>query len=293
MRNIYSFILTLMVILSSCEKEEKPFPDDPSDDSGAVAPEPDPNSIVGLHKNIFSPRCAVPSCHGGTFEPDFRTVESSYFTLVYQPVVKNTINEKYTYRVVPRDTNNSWLYHRVTKHDSLIPRMPIYLEALSNDDILHIKTWILNGAPDARGVLPTLANLPPKVEGYYAYNSSFVRIDNLRASWSESFPAPSGQQINFWVFVDDAETEDKKLLLNQMKFSLDPNDFSNAATATATWVNGPICWGWVVGIHTGQFPAGSKVYMRYYIKDPISNQIVEMPRNTSYSYYKTNFSFQL
>lgn len=283
-----------MLILASCKKEDDPFPvDDGGGASSQTNSNPDPNSIGGLHKNIFAPRCAVPSCHGGTFEPDFRTVESTYYTLVYHPVVKNTVNEKYTYRVVPRDTARSWLYHRVTKHDSLIPRMPIYLEALSAEDIGHIKNWILNGAPDARGVLPVLANLPPKIGGYYAYDSTFTRIDPLRSGWSAPFPAARGQHIKLWVFVDDKETEDKKLLLNQMKFSLDPNDFSNAITANAVWMNGPVCWGWVVSINTMQFPAGSLVYMRYYIKDPVLNQVVEMPSNTSYSYYKTNFSFQL
>ena len=37
----------------------------------------DANSIVGLHQNIFKPTCANAGCHDGTFEPDFRTIESS------------------------------------------------------------------------------------------------------------------------------------------------------------------------------------------------------------------------
>ncbi len=293
MKNYWCVMAALILVFSSCTKEEDPFPGGPDSGGSSGFSNPDPNSISGLHKNIFAPRCAISSCHGGTFEPDFRTVESTYYTLVYQPVVKNTINEKYTYRVVPRDTNKSWLYHRVTKHDSLIPRMPIYLEALSKEEVGQIAAWIMNGAPDARGVLPALANLPPIVGGYSAFNSSFVQIDNLRSGWSTAFPAPHGQQMHLWVYVDDAETEEKKLLLNQMKFSLDPNDFSNAVSVNAVWTNGPVCWGWVVSVNTGQFPAGSIVYMRYYLKDPVLNQIVEMPRNTSYSYYKTNFSFQL
>lgn len=293
MKKNYLWLLLMTLLVSACAKEENPFPDTGSGGSTSAVDNTDPNGISGLHKNIFSVKCANPSCHGGTFEPDFRTVESSYYTLVYQPVIQNTLSEKYTYRVVPRDTNNSWLYHRVTKGDSLNPRMPIYMDALTTEERMHIKNWIMNGAPDARGVLPSLANLPPKVAGYNAYDAAYNRIDIMRSSWSEAFPATHGQQLNLWVFVDDMETEDKKLLLNEMKFSLDPNDFSNAVTASAVWKNGPVCWGWVVSIQTAQFPAGAKVYMRYYVKDPLLNQVIEMPKNTSYSYYKRNFSFQL
>jgi hypothetical protein len=287
---IYLFGIALLLV--GCKEEENPFPTTASD-NGSGGSSIAANSIAGLHKNIFEPKCAIPSCHGGTFEPDFRSVESTYFTLVYQPVVKNTIDEKYTYRVVPRDTVRSWLFHRVTVQDTLIPRMPIYMDALSDEDIGNIKSWIMAGAPDARGVLPVKANLPPAVYGYNAYDAGFNRIDELRASWSTPFPAPYGQQIHFWVFADDEETETKNLKVNQMKFSLDPNDFSNAVTSTAVWMNGPVCWGWVVSVNTNQFPQGSTVYMRYYVKDPILNQTIEMPKSTSYSWFKTNFSFTL
>ena len=37
----------------------------------------DSASYLGLHKYIFSKKCAVPACHDGAFEPDFRTIEGS------------------------------------------------------------------------------------------------------------------------------------------------------------------------------------------------------------------------
>ena len=59
------------------------------------------------HKNILEPKCANPACHDGTFEPDFRTIEGSYNTLVYHPVTKNDEDLTYEHRVVPGDIRAS------------------------------------------------------------------------------------------------------------------------------------------------------------------------------------------
>ena len=84
--------------MSSCTKDEK----NPFDDLDNFPPEDttqienvDPASFVGLHQNIFKPTCANSGCHDGTFEPDFRTIESSYNTLVLHTIVKNNPAETY------------------------------------------------------------------------------------------------------------------------------------------------------------------------------------------------------
>lgn len=293
-RNFRLLIGVVLLLLSvSCNKEEDPFPNNASTDGTGNVSSADPNSIAGLHRDIFAPKCAIPSCHGGTFEPDFSTVESTYNTLIYQPVTKNTIDEKFKYRVIPGDTAKSWLFQRVTVEDTLIPRMPIYMDGLSAEEIGHLRNWIMAGAPDAAGHLPQKVNIPPTIHGYAAYNSSFQRIDEARTSWSDPFPAPQNETINFWVFMSDPETQTQQLNLNKMKFSLDPNDFSNAITATAVWMNGPVCWGWVASVSTARFNPGSVVYMRYEVKDPVTKTIIEIPNNNSYSWLKTNFSFTL
>ena len=64
------------------------------------------------------PYCANSGCHDGNFEPDFRTVESSYSTLVYQPVVKNNDNQTYEYRVVPGNSAQSILYARLLSYEN-------------------------------------------------------------------------------------------------------------------------------------------------------------------------------
>ena len=100
MKKIGLYILFLAftaVTINACkDKEEDPVPpENPYNkvnygDTTAAANNVDPNTIVGLHKNIFSVKCANPSCHDGTFEPDFRTIQSSYNSLVWNTVIKNT-----------------------------------------------------------------------------------------------------------------------------------------------------------------------------------------------------------
>src|SRR6188768_2497641 len=84
-----------LLFIFSCEKEKEPgnpYDDVNYDTDTTTNPTVDPNSIVGLHQNIFFPRCAKSGCHDGTFEPDYRTVMSTYSTLVYSPVVKPTVD---------------------------------------------------------------------------------------------------------------------------------------------------------------------------------------------------------
>src|SRR5688572_4749554 len=109
--------LILLVIVHSCKKDDE-LPHNPYDDVNygtTTSPTPpDPNSIVGIHNNIFHPRCAKSGCHDGNFEPDFRTVESSYATLVYHRIKKNSPDSAFTFRVVPYDTSKSVLHERLT-----------------------------------------------------------------------------------------------------------------------------------------------------------------------------------
>ena len=81
----------------ACRKEEDPIPnpyDNPLNDpppSGG-GPDPfDPSSIQGLHQNIFSTKCASAGCHDGNFEPDFRSVESSYIRWCITEIRKREI----------------------------------------------------------------------------------------------------------------------------------------------------------------------------------------------------------
>lgn len=132
----------------------------------SVVPEENPQdaieypvgSFAYLYKNVFKPTCANSGCHDGTFEPDFRTISSSYNTLVHQPVIANDATNSFEYRVVPGDSAASLLHERLLR---FLPNssgiMPLALENNSdwpskkNEYIAAINSWILAGAPDVAG----------------------------------------------------------------------------------------------------------------------------------------------
>ena len=78
--NNWMLVAVIILLVSSCKKDDAPEnPYDNIDYSNNSGNDTvlDPASIAGLHKNIFVKRCANPGCHDGTFEPDFRTVQSA------------------------------------------------------------------------------------------------------------------------------------------------------------------------------------------------------------------------
>ena len=83
-----------LIVVQSCEDSETfepaPVPQNPFDTitppSPPVTTPIDSSTFLGLHEYIFSTTCAVPGCHDGHFEPDFRSVQSSYNTMVYHVV---------------------------------------------------------------------------------------------------------------------------------------------------------------------------------------------------------------
>ena len=114
---------------------------------------PEPNSIAGIYQNVLKPTCANSGCHDGTFEPDYRTLNSAYNTLVYQTPIKNDGN--YSFRVEPYNAQGSILMARL--RNMVTPSMPIQIEPDSDwpqkkdQYINNIQTWINNGAPDIMG----------------------------------------------------------------------------------------------------------------------------------------------
>jgi hypothetical protein len=106
MKNFAFLAFFFLLLIAACDTtgELPPNPFDPYKTDSIAGPDPvdvDPNSIVGLHYNIFVPTCANSGCHDGTFEPDFRSIESSYNTMVNHPIIKNDPQGTYEVRVMP------------------------------------------------------------------------------------------------------------------------------------------------------------------------------------------------
>jgi hypothetical protein len=172
------FSLTALLFYSCKKKDEvtNPYADLPqviqNDNPGADnLPE---GSFAWLHAKVFKPTCANSGCHDGTFEPEFRSVNGAYNSLVNQPVISNTPDNTFEVRVKPGNANLSFLHERLT---TFVPFssgiMPLVTEPSSDWPansamyIQKISDWINDGAKDMYGNPPPPAdsNAPPLVYG--------------------------------------------------------------------------------------------------------------------------------
>jgi hypothetical protein len=167
----WNILICALALVWSCSEPEPANPFDGQvvhqDTVQLEIVNPEPNSIAGIYFNILKPTCANVGCHDGTFEPDYRTLESAYNTLVYQVPIKNDGN--YTFRVEPYEPDNSVLLARL--NGWLTPAMPIQVEpdsdwpAKRSEYINNIRTWITNGAPDIMGNIRHINHPAPVLLG--------------------------------------------------------------------------------------------------------------------------------
>jgi len=283
-----------ILFIYSCEKTpDNPYEGVNYDTDTTTEATADPNTIVGLHRNIFFPRCAKSGCHDGTFEPDYRTVMSTYSTLVYQPVIKTTVDSLHFFklRVIPFNADSSLLYERITTNTS--DYMPSNGNRLSASDIDHIRTWINNGAKDENGNVPVAPNLPPLITGIIAVdqNPPYPRVDSVRLGGLpyNPFIIHPNQNIYIVFVAEDDSTAVPAFTQTQLKLSYDENDFSNSTTVNAIY-NG-IAGLWLVPISANNYTPNVNVYFRYYVNDGDHAQPTEFPRDDYPFYYKSYCSF--
>lgn len=312
MKNFIVLILSI-ALLASCEKELPPNPydqDQGGNPDSTQTSKVDSTSFVALHSFIFKTTCANAGCHDGTFEPDFRTVESAYNTLVYHPVVKNDPEGTFTYRVKPFEPGKSVLITRLTEDiDGQSGIMPLSIDPDSdfpqNRDryISYIRQWIEDGAPDMLGRLPTKGNREPQMQGVIAYDGNSQLIDRNPGNGSLKVPAGSGS-ITLWIAVNDDSTAPGQLAHNKIKFSTVRDDFSGSPEEDLTVVSTPTVETDFFGEnadyyhkYTVQDPSGfggpeTVVYFRIYVKDP-QHDVTEIPEDGSFNYIKSYFSFEI
>ncbi len=305
---LYSILLSL---LSSCEQDLPPNPydniSDPVDTSQVQTV--DPNSFAGIHKNILKPTCANSGCHDGTFEPDYRTIESAYNTLVFHPVIKNDTNGTYRFRVMPGDTNLSILYVRLTQDlNGNSGKMPLLVNPGSDwlvkkdEYIQNIANWINAGAKDILGNAPVRSNKRPQMLGVVAAPAGTTAF--LERYPNGSLKVPLGMSsIDVWFALSDDSTSAAALSNNKIKFSLYMNDFATAQERSLQilssplqadgYEGNPVSYYHKITINPYDFGiAGNNVFMRVYVKDP-QNDITEIPSKYSESIFKTYFTLVL
>jgi hypothetical protein len=263
----------------------------------------DSSSIMGVHALVFSKKCAVPACHDGSFEPDYRTIASAYTTIVYAPSIKNDAKKTFTYRVVPFDTAKSWLHYRITTNDKVLGRMPLY-DTLAKWQISLITKWILNGARDIFGNTPGLPNAEPAMLGIVAFLPDLknYRVDTIRGkSVIYPFLIPKNTKADIWFGLYDDKNLPTQFTVNQVKFSTDAVNFSNPVTMNLTVDNAPSSFPGFdkkpypfydhVQINTSTFKPGDLVFMRVYVKDADHANATEIPKASANFALQSYFSF--
>lgn len=290
MRQLLVFSVGLHLALS-CSTESGPNPWDDlnnNEDSTALT------GFADIHKNILEPKCANPACHDGTFEPDFRTIEGSYNTLVYHPVTKNDEDETYEHRVVPGDIHASWLYNRITTTNDTLGQMPLYAPPLQQSEIDKLVAWINGGAKDIRGDQPVAPNEVPRFEWYVAFSGDVDwsdwdknRIDNTRQGWEYPFEVAAHDTVRFLFHMNDDLT--LPVQFSNFKFYLSDNqEFSGAMSYDPQFFLGNY---WTIAFPPNTFSVGDTNY--FYLRYSDGNNTVNSPDFDSPWWYKDHCSFYI
>jgi hypothetical protein len=271
-------------------------------------PEPDPNTIQGIHRFIFAPTCANSGCHDGTFEPDFRTIESSYNTLVLQPVIKNNPSGTFNYRVVPGSADASVLIERLINDiDGQSGIMPLATEPDSDWEqkksqyIENIRNWINNGARDVFGNQPQSASLPPQLTGM------FVTLPGNptplpRNVQTGAVVIPTGTpQVDVFFACSDDQTLVSELGTLLCAVSPSMNAFGSAQQYNLGIVSPVLQPGYNSStqeyrlkctINLNGFQALQAYFLRIYVSDE-NPEVTEIPSAASADYIKQYYSIQV
>jgi len=296
-----------LLLAGSCQKDvpANPF-DGQVDYQDTVRLEitnPEPNSIAGIYKNILKPTCANVGCHDGSFEPDYRTLNSAYNTLVYQSPIKNDGN--YTYRVEPYFPQKSVIIARLKNW--ITPAMPFQIEPdsdwpLKKDEYINnIETWINNGAPDIMGNIPQINYPAPVLLGAGA-----TEADQWMLRSGETGPLTMPRDVAdvrlYFAFRHD-ELMPEELQYNRIAFSDDANSFDGSVEqalqilGSARFERGfygdVVAYTHYIDIHPdADFDEDQEQwYFRVYVQDD-QNPVTEIPTDNGIFYIKSYMSFR-
>ena len=305
-KKISLYILLLSVIIS-CQKDENINPFDTiinnQDTVKLELVNADPNSIAGIYQNILKPTCANEACHDGVFEPDFRTIESSYNTLVFQVPIKN--NGNFEFRVEPFKPESSVLLARL--ENIISPQMPFQVEPDSdwtekrNEYIQNIRTWISEGARDIAGNVREEVYPAPILLGAGAevLNIWMPRSGNTGPIQIQRDNA----LIDFYFSFQHDILEPEDLTYNKIAFSNVPNDFDSTTMMSLELLPTPIMERGFYGenvlyshkisldMNTDLDPNEDLWYFRVFIQDDV-NPVTEIPTDDGIYYIKNYMSFE-
>jgi hypothetical protein len=244
----YFLFASISILSTSCKKDSGADSSNPYDSwnvttRGEVMPDLkiDPNTIQGLHKNIFKPTCANSGCHDGNFEPDFRSIESSYNSLINR-MATNTDpqNAQFVKRVVPGDPDVSMLLHRITTYiQGSQGQMPLTTDPGSDwgekklQYIQNITNWIKDGAKDQFGKSALDNDFKPQITGMIVFaNGSSAPLPH--ANYQPVELPPGTSSIKIMIAYADDKTAVNLLGPTTLNHSLNPNDYTGTEQTMTT-----------------------------------------------------------
>lgn len=300
----------LLLVLSSCKKQEVDNPFDVynnSNDSTHIA-QLDPNTIEGIYYNVFKPTCANSGCHDGTFEPDFRTIESSYNTLVFHPIIKNDTTDPLVYRVQPGNSGASMLIYRLTVDlYGNSGTMPLVVdpgsswETKKTEYIQNIRNWIDGGAKDVFGNPSVSIDKKPQIAGMQIRSAGGSTNFNRNTEGVVQIPAGTNN-IDIYLCIQDDLTASTDFGVNNLQLSLSQNNFtdadnysmSNASISTMGYSGSTISYTHKISISNiySVYGSGTKVFMNIQVQDA-TNDVSNLPGRYAQEYIKNYYSFEL
>ena len=308
------FYIVICFVLYACKKEEVI---NPYEDPNLAPPNTndtnyfnDPTSFAALHNNIFIPTCANSGCHDGTFEPDFRTIESSYNTLVYHPVIKNDAANSYDFRVQPGNSDKSVLYKRLIEDiDGISGIMPLtaeynpehYWYDHEEEYIQNIKDWIDYGAKDIFGNSPLQANKVPEMRGCIAFVTGQNTPLNREQPRGTIFVPANANSVDFWFSILDDELTADELTYNKVKFGSNLFNFDSEPAYNLEVISPPLIeTGFYLStvdefyhkytLDMSSYSSGDVVFIRIYVQDDV-NEVTEIPSNGTEYQIIRHFTF--
>ena len=312
-KSLYIFII-ISLFFQACKKDGEINPyDNPNLNSNEDIDTnyfSDATTFQALHNNIFIPTCANSGCHDGAFEPDFRTIESSYNTLVYHPVIKNDNVNTYEFRVKPSNSDKSVLYKRLIEDiDGISGIMPLSAEYNpehywldhKEEYIQNIKDWIDNGAKDMFGNLPLQSNNIPEMRGAIAFvTGQNIALPREMPRGTIYVPS-SANSIDLWFSVQDDVLATNELSYNKIKFSTNLFNFENSPefplevimppkNETGYYVSATDDFYHKYTLDMSTFTIGDIVFIKIYVKDDV-NPVTEIPSSGSDYNIVKHFTF--
>ena len=316
MMKTISFSILILIVLS-CSKEDDSTSSNPYNDPANKPPADttaplnlDSSSFQFLYYKVFKPTCSNSGCHDGNFQPDFRTLYSSYNTLVNHSVIQNDDQSSFKYRVEPYSLEKSLLYERLTSFmQNTSGIMPLAVEPGSDwntDSAIYkdlIADWIVRGAPDSYGNLPGSGNVPPQVIGIMVFNSGSVSNPFPRQVGGLSpISVPEGIPVDVWFAFTDDKSDAQNFKMTQVKSSYKLFDFSASTfkpLSNTSAISGPDFWN-----NTVQFThkatidltgdtIGTYVYLRTYLRDEEQVDTTEIPNSGSSDIMRSYFSLKV